>query len=56
MCAAGPGGGLISGYMAFLMKHHFSIHDFEEFIEVHPSTDGVYGTGKICIGAHEKTK
>jgi dihydrolipoamide dehydrogenase len=43
ICAAGPGGGLIAGYMAFLMKRHFSVHDFEEFIEVHPSTDGIYG-------------
>ncbi|HUW85869.1 MAG TPA: FAD-dependent oxidoreductase, partial [Methanoregula sp.] len=46
ICAAGPGGGLIAGYMAFLMKRHFSIHDFEEFIEVHPSTDGIYGLAK----------
>jgi dihydrolipoamide dehydrogenase len=48
ICAAGPGGGLIAGYMAFLMKKHFSVHDFEEFIEVHPSTDGVYGLAKYA--------
>lgn len=48
ICAAGPGGGLIAGYMAFLMKQHFSVHDFEEFIEVHPSTDGVYGLAKFA--------
>jgi dihydrolipoamide dehydrogenase len=48
MCAAGPGGGLIAGYMSFLMQHHFSIHDFEEFIEVHPSTDGVYVIAKYA--------
>jgi dihydrolipoamide dehydrogenase len=48
ICAAGPGGGLITGYMAFLMKNHFSVHDFEEFIEVHPSTDGVYGLAKYA--------
>jgi dihydrolipoamide dehydrogenase len=40
VCAAGPGGGLITGYMAFLMRHHFSVHDFEDYIEIHPSTDG----------------
>ena len=44
----GAGGGLIAGYMAFLMKNHFSVHDFEEFIEVHPSTDGVYGLAKYA--------
>jgi dihydrolipoamide dehydrogenase len=46
ICSAGPGGGVIAGYMAFLMKRNFSVHDFEEFIEVHPSTDGVYGLAK----------
>ena len=48
ICAAGPGGGLIAGYMAFLMKRHFSVHDFEDFVEVHPSTDGVYGLVKYA--------
>lgn len=47
-CAAGPGGGLVAGYMAFLMKKQFSVHDFEDFIEVHPSTDGVYGLAKYA--------
>ena len=46
MCSAGPGGGLIAGYMAFLMQRNFSVHEFEDFIEVHPSTDGVYGLAK----------
>jgi len=48
MCSASPGGGLIAGYMAFLMKRHFSVHEFEDFIEVHPSTDGVYGLAKYA--------
>jgi len=47
-CSAGPGAGLIAGYMAFLMQRHFSVHDFEEFIEVHPSTDGMYGLAKFA--------
>jgi dihydrolipoamide dehydrogenase len=54
ICAAGPGGGLIAGYMAFLMKKHFSVHDFEEFIEVHPSTDGVYGLAKYASSVLKK--
>jgi dihydrolipoamide dehydrogenase len=54
ICAAGPGGGLIAGYMAFLMRNHFSVHDFEEFIEVHPSTDGVYGLAKYASGILKK--
>jgi dihydrolipoamide dehydrogenase len=56
VCAAGPGGGLISGYMAFLMRRHFSVHDFEEFIEVHPSTDGVYGLLKYASGMKKMKK
>ena len=50
VCAAGPCGGLIAGYMAFLMRRHFSVHDFDEFIEVHPSTDGIYGLAKYASG------
>jgi len=56
VCAAGPGGGLITGYMTFLMSRHFSVHDFEEFIEVHPSTDGVYGLAKYASGILKKRK
>jgi dihydrolipoamide dehydrogenase len=56
ICAAGPGGGLIAGYMTFLMKHHFSVHDFEEFIEVHPSSDGIYGLLKYTSDMLEKRK
>lgn len=48
VCAAGPGGGLITGYMAFLMRHHFSVHDFEEYVEIHPSTDGASGLAKYA--------
>lgn len=43
ICAVGPGGGIIASYLAFLMQNGFTTHDFEDFIEVHPSTDGVYG-------------
>lgn len=50
MCSASPGGGLIAGYMAQLMRKHFSVHDFTDFIEVHPSTDGVYGLAKYASG------
>ena len=56
MCSASPGGGLIAGYMAFLMKRHFFVHEFEEFIEVHPSTDGVYGLAKYASEILKKRK
>lgn len=54
MATASPGGGLIAGYMALLMKRHFSVHDFSDFIEVHPSTDGVYGLAKYASGVLKK--
>jgi dihydrolipoamide dehydrogenase len=56
LCAAGPGSGLIAGYMAFLMSRHFSVSDFENFIEVHPSTDGVYGLAKYASEILRKQK
>lgn len=56
ICSAGPGGGLIAGYMAFLMKHQFSVQDFEEFIEVHPSSDGIYGLLKYTSDMLKKRK
>lgn len=54
ICAAGPGGGLIAGYLAFLMKEGYTAHDFEEFLEVHPSTDGVYGLLKYASAMLKK--
>jgi dihydrolipoamide dehydrogenase len=48
ICAAGPAGGVIASYLAFLMRRHITVHEFEEFIEVHPSTDGVYGLAKYA--------
>jgi dihydrolipoamide dehydrogenase len=56
VCSAGPGGGLIAGYMAFLMQEGISVHDFEDFIEVHPSTDGVYGLAKCASVLLKKRK
>jgi len=56
VCAAGPGGGLIGGYMAYLMSRHLTVHDFEDFIEVHPSTDGVYGLAKYASEMLKKRK
>lgn len=46
MCSASPGAGLLAGYMALLVRNHVSVHEFADFIEVHPSTDGIYGLAK----------
>jgi dihydrolipoamide dehydrogenase len=54
MCAASPGAGLIAGYLSLLMRHHFSVHDFSDFMEVHPSTDGIYGLAKYASDVLKK--
>jgi dihydrolipoamide dehydrogenase len=36
------------------MKEGFTAHDFEEFLEVHPSTDGVYGLLKYASAMLKK--
>jgi dihydrolipoamide dehydrogenase len=56
ICSAGPSGGLIAGYMAFLMQEGISVHDFEDFIEAHPSTDGVYGLARHTSGLLRKRR
>ena len=48
ICAAGPAGGTIAAYLAFLMQHKISVHEFGDFVEVHPSTDGIYGLAKYA--------
>jgi dihydrolipoamide dehydrogenase len=54
ICAAGPAGGVITGYLAFLLRHGYTTHDFGDFMEVHPSTDGVYGLLKYASGMLKK--
>lgn len=54
ICAAGPAGGVIAGYLALLMREGYTAHDFEGFIEVHPSTDGMYGLLKFASGVLKK--
>lgn len=55
IASAGPGSGIIAGYMAFLMKNGFSADDLTSFLEVHPSTDGIQGLLKYAAGFIRKT-
>jgi len=41
--ASGPGAGIITSYVAFLMQKGYTAGDFSSFLEVHPETDGVHG-------------
>jgi dihydrolipoamide dehydrogenase len=40
---SGPGAGIITSYIAFLMQKGYTADDFSSFLEVHPETDGVHG-------------
>ncbi|MDD1653828.1 MAG: NAD(P)/FAD-dependent oxidoreductase, partial [Methanomicrobiales archaeon] len=42
IAAAAPGASLVVSYLAFLMREGYSAGDFQEFLEVHPSTDGAF--------------
>ena len=42
MCLSAPASGTVGAYMAYLMERTLNIRDFETFLEVHPSTDGIY--------------
>jgi dihydrolipoamide dehydrogenase len=46
--AAGPSAGIIAAYQAFLMKMGITVHDFDQFTEVHPMSDGVYSLMKYA--------
>jgi dihydrolipoamide dehydrogenase len=40
--AAAPGASILLAYLGYLMKHGITADDFDEIVEVHPSTDAVY--------------
>jgi dihydrolipoamide dehydrogenase len=39
---ASPGASIIASYLAFLIRTGCTVRDFDEFIEVHPTTDGAF--------------
>jgi dihydrolipoamide dehydrogenase len=49
-----PSAGIITAYQAFLMKKGITVKDFDDFIEVHPMSDGVYPLMKFVAGKLEK--
>jgi dihydrolipoamide dehydrogenase len=50
MSTAAPAGGIIAAYMAFLAHKEMTVYGFEEFMEVHPMADGVYGLIRYAAG------
>jgi dihydrolipoamide dehydrogenase len=39
---ASPGAAIVASYLSFLMRTGTTVQDFEEFLEVHPTTDGAF--------------
>ncbi|MDR9816114.1 MAG: NAD(P)/FAD-dependent oxidoreductase [Candidatus Methanoculleus thermohydrogenotrophicum] len=55
--AAGvPGASAIISYIGYLMKRGVTVSDFEDLVEVHPSTDGIYGLARYAAGLLRKKK
>lgn len=47
--AAGvPGASTLLSYLGYLMKRGITVSDFDDIVEVHPSTDGVYGLARYA--------
>lgn len=43
MYAAAPGTSMMGAYLAYLISNGARVEELEDLIEVHPSTDGIYG-------------
>lgn len=52
--AAVPGASILLSYIGYLMKRGIIVDDFDEIVEVHPSTDGVYGLARYASGMLKK--
>lgn len=55
--AAGvPGASALLSYLGYLMKRGITVNDFDDIVEVHPSTDGIYGLARYAAGMLKKKK
>ncbi|MDN7025114.1 NAD(P)/FAD-dependent oxidoreductase [Methanoculleus sp. FWC-SCC1] len=52
--AAAPGASLLISYIGSLMKKGIRVGDFDDFAEIHPSTDGVYWLSRYAAGLLRK--
>ena len=53
--AAGvPGASTLLSYLGYLMKRGITVGDFDDIVEVHPSTDGVYGLARYAADVLRK--
>lgn len=43
-----PGASTLLSYVSYLMKRGITVDDFDDIVEIHPSTDGVYGLARYA--------
>jgi dihydrolipoamide dehydrogenase len=43
---AAPGAAIVASYLSFLMRRGCTVRDFDEFLEVHPTTDGAFSLAR----------
>ena len=41
-------------YLGYLMKRGITVDDFDDIVEVHPSTDGIYPLARYAAGVLKK--
>lgn len=52
--AGAPGASALLSYLGYLMKQGVTVGDFDDIVEVHPSTDGVYWLARYASAMLEK--
>lgn len=52
--AAVPGASLLLSYIGYLMQQGITVGDFDDIVEIHPSTDGIYGLARYASGLLKK--
>lgn len=45
-----PGASIPLSYLGYLMRRGITVSEFDDIVEVHPSTDGVYGLARYAAG------
>jgi dihydrolipoamide dehydrogenase len=56
LSASGPGAGIITSYISFLMRKGIITDDFDDFLEIHPETDGIYSLIRYASDYLKKQK
>ncbi|MDD3977099.1 MAG: NAD(P)/FAD-dependent oxidoreductase [Methanomicrobium sp.] len=56
MYLGAPSSSVVAAYIAYLMERNLKTSEFDSFLEVHPSTDGIYSLIKYAASDEESNK